>query len=667
VVNAPRGSWLRSGAVATFIWDVSEHMPWLPGVSLPVRVGILAAEVAVATLLFLAIAQRYVLRMLLTDKSWLYNARSPTLWNKVWFVLVRWLTSRRPLTYTFQSSLPALPVPDLNDTVDKYLESARLLQSGAELEATEKAAEVFRRNEGPKLQWYLRLKSWLSPNYVADWWEKYVYLRGRSSIAINSNYYVLDGGRWHPTKVQEARAAVLIYAMMRYKEQLAAEQIEPVMAADGAVPLCMWQFERVFSTARIPGRECDEIKHWDPSYSRHVVVYCKGSFYRLNVHRPDGSLRTPDELFEALRNLKLDASARKPREAEACIPALTAENRTRWAEIRESYFSEGLNNRRSLHAIESALMFVVLSDECFDTLDWTGRGKYLLCADREQPNIWFDKSINLVVFGDGKSGMNCEHAWADAPTAAHVFELSMIIAETEMDPYEPETGLLKKGLWPRAPGCTNTRSGSDDTWSVLNWSLSRDAEDAVLAAREHLRGMTDDLDLQTVAFSDYGKDFVKRCRVSPDAYVQMAMQLAYFRDQGHFDATYESSMTRLFLHGRTGASRVWLAPWLPSPSLWLMCAACCCCCFCPDRLLCQLPGLLASCCRLVPAATLLQPPRLRLRIAPCASLVQKRCAPAPRSPASSCARWSPRTPPRTTSSRRCRRPQPATFAATATP
>ena len=58
-----------------------------------------------------------------------------------------------------------------------------------------------------------------------------------------------------------------------------------------------------------------------------------------------------------------------------------------------------------------------------------------------------------------------------------------------------------------------------------------------------------------MAFSQYGKDFVKRCKVSPDAYVQMAMQLAYFRDQGRFDATYESTMTRLFLHGRTETVR----------------------------------------------------------------------------------------------------------------
>jgi len=35
----------------------------------------------------------------------------------------------------------------------------------------------------------------------------------------------------------------------------------------------------------------------------------------------------------------------------------------------------------------------------------------------------------------------------------------------------------------------------------------------------------------------------------------MALQLAYVRDAGEFALTYESSMTRLFLHGRTETVR----------------------------------------------------------------------------------------------------------------
>ena len=56
-----------------------------------------------------------------------------------------------------------------------------------------------------------------------------------------------------------------------------------------------------------------------------------------------------------------------------------------------------------------------------------------------------------------------------------------------------------------------------------------------------------DLDLQLLPFKTFGKGFIKKCKVSPDAFVQMALQLAYFRDHGNqFALTYESSMTRLF-------------------------------------------------------------------------------------------------------------------------
>lgn len=30
---------------------------------------------------------------------------------------------------------------------------------------------------------------------VSDWWEEYVYLRGRSPIMVNSNYYVMVHNR----------------------------------------------------------------------------------------------------------------------------------------------------------------------------------------------------------------------------------------------------------------------------------------------------------------------------------------------------------------------------------------------------------------------------------------------------------------------------------------
>ena len=41
--------------------------------------------------------------------------------------------------------------------------------------------------------------------------------------------------------------------------------------------------------------------------------------------------------------------------------------------------------------------------------------------------------------------------------------------------------------------------------------------------------LLEDVDLHLLVHSQYGKGFMKKCRVSPDAYIQMALQLAYFR------------------------------------------------------------------------------------------------------------------------------------------
>lgn len=61
---------------------------------------------------------------------------------------------------------------------------------------------------------------------------------------------------------------------------------------------------------------------------------------------------------------------------------------------------------------------MVLETAQFDT--WNERGKYLLHGDGA--TFWFDKSFNLLIFADGKFGINAEHSWGDAPVLAHVEE-----------------------------------------------------------------------------------------------------------------------------------------------------------------------------------------------------------------------------------------------------
>ena len=48
------------------------------------------------------------------------------------------------------------------------------------------------------------------------------------------------------------------------------------------VPLCSWQYERMFNTTRVPGVESDKIIHYLDS--KHIVVYNRGRFYKVIIY-----------------------------------------------------------------------------------------------------------------------------------------------------------------------------------------------------------------------------------------------------------------------------------------------------------------------------------------------------------------------------------------------
>lgn len=152
-------------------------------------------------------------------------------------------------------------------------------------------AEEFENGIGKKLQRYLVLKSWWSTNYVSDWWEEYVYLRGRSPIMINSNFYAIDAIHLQMTNVQVARAASTIHSALKFRRLLERQELEPIFI-QGIVPLCSWQYERIFNTTRIPGMETDKIQHFQDS--NHIVVYHKGKYFKVVIYK--GRILKPCEI-----------------------------------------------------------------------------------------------------------------------------------------------------------------------------------------------------------------------------------------------------------------------------------------------------------------------------------------------------------------------------------
>lgn len=67
--------------------------------------------------------------------------------------------------------------------------------------------------------------------------------------------------------------------------------------------------------------------------------------------------------------------------------------------------------------------------------------------------------------------------------------------------------------------------------------------------------MIQDLDLSCFSFKPYGKEFIKSCKFSPDSYIQMAIQAAYYRVHKVPAPHYESASTRMYVQGRTETIR----------------------------------------------------------------------------------------------------------------
>lgn len=61
--------------------------------------------------------------------------------------------------------------------------------------------------------------------------------------------------------------------------------------------------------------------------------------------------------------------------------------------------------------------------------------------------------------------------------------------------------------------------------------------------------------MQVLDFQDYGKEAIKKLKMSPDSFVQMAIQLSFFKMHSSAGATYESAATRMFSEGRTEVIR----------------------------------------------------------------------------------------------------------------
>ncbi|KAF8071839.1 acyltransferase ChoActase/COT/CPT [Lyophyllum atratum] len=491
-------------------------------------------------------------------------------------------TSRRP-------ALPRLPVPELRQTLDRYLASLRPLL--LEEEKLGKAsfessyalrvqkAEAFESGIGKLLQNRLLALDRASPhNWLDDnFWINKAYLEWRAPLIINSNWWLafhdddlippsaLTGessdSRAGITVWQVRRAAWLIYRVLDFKRQLDTGELHPDTTRTG-----LWlrqSVSKMFNICRVPTPLCDIISPSPPTDdpdARKLLLTIHNWFYAIPVYHPPNSktdipeLMKPHEIESQIRAVVVDVEQRLANgETATPIGVLSADDRDRWAANQTHLLSIHPTNQKTYHTMVASVMGLSLdhTTHTIPPLASTSHSPQGISQEtldahlhtiRAHPfnvsNRFYDKPFTLIVDPSTRAGATGEHSPCDALVPSIVAEYGIVQGVDE--------SAFGGNLDEKDPG----------GWERLDWVTDDKIKKECDAAYATAVKLINDSDDSVLWFEGYGTDWIKGiAKLAPDAYIQMVLQLAWYKTRGEFTATYETVLTRMFKRGRTETLR----------------------------------------------------------------------------------------------------------------
>ncbi|XP_069548008.1 choline O-acetyltransferase-like [Brachyistius frenatus] len=437
-------------------------------------------------------------------------------------------------------SLPKVPVPPLKQTLDTYLKSVQPLVKEEQFKKTKAIVEKFGApgGVGEVLQKKLLERRDKTTNWVYEYWLEDMYLNNRLALPVNSSpVMVFTKQTFRDQKDALRFTARLIRGVLEYKALIDAREL-PVDFARGQLagtPMCMKQYYRLFSSYRYPGLKTDTLKvqmNAASSAPEHMIVACKNQFFVLDIVA-NGKQLTETEILSQLEKI-----VKKSENAEERLPPfgiLTSDGRTEWAQARDA-LTKDQTNRDSLALIESCICVVCLDEPSrLDPRD-TNRALLMLHGggpEKNGANRWYDKSMQFVVGMDGICGVVCEHSPFEGIVMVQCSEYLMkyITGSTSK---MVESSSLRELPPPRR----------------LLWKCNSHIQGLLSSSGDRLQRLVNNLDMDVFQFKVYGKEFIKKQRMSPDAFIQVALQLAFYKCGGRLVSTYESASIRRFQEGR---------------------------------------------------------------------------------------------------------------------
>ncbi|KAI6088981.1 choline/Carnitine O-acyltransferase [Hypoxylon rubiginosum] len=466
------------------------------------------------------------------------------------------------ITFANQDNLPKLPIPELEQTCKKYLAALKPLQGPREHSETKIAVQEFLKRDGPELQRKLQEYAVGKTSYIEQFWYD-SYLNFDNPVVLNLNpFFLLEDDPTPARNNQVTRAASLVVSALEFVRAVRREELPPDQIK--GTPLDMYQYSRLFGTARVPTENGCQIEQ-DPD-SKHIVVLCHGQFYWFDVLDDNSDLIMSERDLSINLQTIIDDAAQTPIQeaAKGALGILSTENRKTWSGLRDVLTKEeGSNNADCLGIVDSALFML-----CLDYTEPSTAAalcQNMLCGTNDVVkgvqigtciNRWYDK-LQIIVCKNGSAGINFEHTGVDGHTvlrlASDIYTDTILRFARTINGQAPS---LWKTLSPD-PSKRDPESFGDVTTTPhkLEWDMSPELNIAVRFAETRLADLISQNEFECLDFAGYGKNYITSAGFSPDAFVQMAFQAAYYGLYGRVECTYEPSMTKAYLHGRTEAIR----------------------------------------------------------------------------------------------------------------
>ncbi|EDV27610.1 uncharacterized protein TRIADDRAFT_21707 [Trichoplax adhaerens] len=447
-----------------------------------------------------------------------------------------------------QQSLPHLPVPQLHETLARYLRSLQTLIDDNEYESNKRIVQEFGRagGVGEKLTRIIQEKAKTHDNWLYDWWEHSVYLNQRSSVCLNNSPAFLFPKRSFRDRGQQIKfAAKLIISIVEFYYKIKSGDL-PVDKISNQ-PACMMQYNKIFYSCRIPGKTVDSIAQYSPECGQpdFIAIAHNNHFFAIEVAKNDQIYSR--ETIEQQLSYVFQKSSRPVQP----IGVLTTSDRDSWFKSYELLMKDQ-TNAQSIKKIQKS-MFMLCFDQNNSGLNTVRSHLFLDDGDgsrnasygqmlhgggstKNSANRWFDKTLQFIINSNGDNGLIYEHSECDGAPVLNLVDYMLSRDNMTKNEYK-DTG-------------SNNVAVKD-----LNFNISSNIIGPIKGSILKIDKLITNLNLRSINFKDFGENFITSQSLSPDSFFQIAMQIAFFRIHNRIACAHQIVSTRLYLLGRTETIR----------------------------------------------------------------------------------------------------------------